>query len=151
MSVISDVERRIPATRLIGSRPGSLVVAMIVRRRLQDAMERADRAMTDPHVHREVRRAAAHASRATRRARSVGAANAISDRCVVREMRRTRRHLGRAADMAAHPRRSHRARNVALACAAGAAAAAFAARRAQAGPEQVIFDQTEVVISAAAL
>ncbi len=131
MGTISAIEERISPVRLLDSRPGSLLVAMVVRRRLQQLAETADRAATNPRVRREVRRATAHASRATRRARRIGPTQAIGDRCVAREVHRARGHLTRAATLAMHPRRTHRIRNVAIVSAAFAAAGAlYAARRA---------------------
>ena len=140
----------ISPARMISSRPGSFLVAMVVRRRMHELSRSIDRALADPRVHREVRRAAAHASRASRRARRVGATRAIGDRCVGRELHRARRHLTRAAGLASRPRRSHRARNVALATAAVVAAAgAYASRRSAAPQPEVMIEEADIVIVAA--
>ena len=148
MGVLTDIEGRISPTRLLGTRLGSLVVAMVVRRRLQALTESADRALTDPRVRRELRRAAGHASRATSRARRIGPQHAMGDRCVAREVHRTRRHLTRAAGLAAHPRRSHRVRNAALVSAAVASAGAvYAARRATAPQPELVIEETDIVVT----
>lgn len=148
MGVLTDIEGRISPTRLIGTRLGTLVVAMVVRRRLQELTETADRALTDPRVRRELRRAAGHTSRATRRARHIGPAQAMGDRCIAREMHRTHRHLARAVDLAIHPRRSHRVRNVALASAAVAAAGTvYTARRTAVPQPELVIEETDVIVT----
>ncbi|HET6850178.1 MAG TPA: hypothetical protein VFH74_15060 [Gaiellales bacterium] len=148
MGAITDIEGRISPARLVSSRPGAFLVAFVVRRRLHELSKTADRALADPRVHREVRRAAAHASRASRRARRVGPTRALNDRRVGREMHRVRRHLNHAADLASHPRRSHRARNVALATAAlVAAGTAYAARQSSQPLPDPVIEETDVVIT----
>ena len=149
MGAVGNIEGRISPARLVGSRPGSFLVAFVLRRRLRELSKSVDRALADPRVHREVRRAAAHASRASRRARHVGPAQSLNDRCVGRELHRAGRHLAHAADLATHPRRSHRARNVALATAAAVAAGAAYARLRPAPLPDLVFEETDVVSATA--
>jgi len=148
MGAMSGMERRISPVRVISSRPGSILLAIIVRRRMHELSRTLDRAIADPRVHREVRRAAAHASRAGRRARRVGPAQAVGDRCVAREVHQARRHLAHAAGLASRPRPSHRWRTIALAAAAlGAAGAAYAARRPAPIETDIVIEETDVVIA----
>ncbi len=112
MMTLTDIERRIAAARL--------------RRRMAVIVTGADRARHDRRVRRETRRAAMHAKRATNRIRRIGPARAVRDRCVTVQLGHARRHAVRAVGLAAHPRPSHRTRNVVLASAAAAAAAGAA-------------------------
>jgi hypothetical protein len=94
----------------------------------------AQRAATDPRVRAEARRATRSAYRATRRARRVGPANALTDKGVARDLRRASRHASRAAELAMRPPR-HRGRKTAVVLlGAGAVlAAAYGGRRVQSG------------------
>ena len=58
------------------------------------------RAVSDPRVHDQARRAAWDAALAMRRAQSVGAARALDDRRVAIHLGSARRHLSKAADIA---------------------------------------------------
>jgi hypothetical protein len=148
MGAISGIEGRISPVRVISSRPGSFLVALVLRRRMHELSRTLDRAIADPRVHREVRRAAAHASQAARRARRVGPAQALGDRCVAREVHRARRHLTHAVGLASRPPRSHRWVRVAMVAAGMAAAgAAYAARRSERMQPQLVIEETDVVIA----
>ena len=59
------------------------------------------------------------------------------------------KHYTHAADLATHPRRSHRARNVALATAAAVAAGAAYARLRPAPLPDLVFEETDVVSATA--
>ena len=72
------------------------------------------RAMNDPKVHAEARRATVDARRAALRVQRVGMAKALTDRRVARKLRRASGHVSRAASLAVRPPR-HRARNATIA------------------------------------
>ena len=65
------------------------------------------------------------------------------------EVRQMHLHLRWAYDLATHPRRSHRARNVALATAAAVAAGAAYARLRPAPLPDLVFEETDVVSATA--
>ncbi len=91
------------------------------------------RAIPDRRVRREVRWAAVEFALAARRARSVGAANAASDRRVRKRVRRASAHASRAVAYTVSPPPRHRLRNT-LFFVAGAVTAGLAvawARRAR--------------------
>ena len=88
-------------------------MAMEGRRRTLLVVVPVRRAMTDPKVHAETRRATAEARRAALRVQRVGIANALTDRQVARKLRRASGHVSRAASLAVRPPR-HRARNATL-------------------------------------
>jgi len=90
----------------------------------------AKRVATDPKVHAETRRAMADALRAARRARQVGAAQALTDKRVARKIRDATRHASRAARRAVQPPR-HRVRNTTIAVVGAGmlAGAAYEGRR----------------------
>jgi hypothetical protein len=104
------------------------------------AVGTARRVATDQNVHAEMQRAIANASHAARRAQSVGAARALSDKRLARQLRRATRHASKAASLAVHPRRN-RVRRAALVL-AGSGAIAGAAyggwRRYAPPPEQPV-------------
>ena len=135
MTTLSDIESRI--------------VAALLRRRMSAMYTDVGRARHDRRVRRETRRAALHAKRATRRIRRIGPARAVGDHCVTVQLRHARRHAVRAVDLAAHPRPSHRTRNVVLATTAAAMAVAAGAayaglRSAPAGTDEALQVDTPV-------
>ena len=146
MKTRTEIERRLAAARVIGSWPGTAMTRFMVRRRATELLADLDRARRDPRVHRETRRAAMHAKRASRRVRKIGPTRAVGDRRVTVQLRHTRRHVLRAVDLAAHRRRSHRKRNIALASAvAVGAGAAYAGRRAVLAPTGAVADDAHPV------
>jgi hypothetical protein len=95
---------------LFGSARRMTTRAARAKRNAIQLTEPLKRAATDPKVHAETRRARADALRAARRARRVGATNALSDKHVSRGLRHATRHASRAAHLAVHPRRRHAVR-----------------------------------------
>jgi hypothetical protein len=72
------------------------------------------RAVSDPRVHAQARRAAWDAALAMRRAQSVGVARALDDRRVAIHLGSARRHLSKAADIASERGRRRQVRRVTL-------------------------------------
>lgn len=72
------------------------------------------RAVSDPRVHAQARRAAWDAMLAMRRAQSVGAARALDDSRVAIHLGSARRHLSKAADIAGERRRRRPVRRATL-------------------------------------
>ena len=78
------------------------------------ASTRPFRRVRDRRVRRELRRAAAHAALAARRARSIGPSRAKGDRRVTRGIQQSTRHAARALSFSISPPPSHRVRNTVL-------------------------------------
>jgi hypothetical protein len=72
------------------------------------------RAVSDPRVHAQARRAAWDAALAMRRAQSVGVARALDDRRVAIHLGSARRHLSKAADIASERGRRRQLRRPTL-------------------------------------
>jgi hypothetical protein len=127
-----------PTAWLIHTRLGTTVV--VAGRGARHAARPIRRAATDSKVQGETRRAAESASKAARRVRRVGVTRALSDRRVAREVRRSTHHVSRAANLALHPRKSHRGRNAAIVAASalvgGTAYAGYRTATSRGGAEE---------------